>query len=610
MHTCGCLSEKKLAEAIDIAKQYEYSLIKAALNFGLLSRKEYTEFLLTDGITHITLEDEDITTTYISQCDIHCLLAYLFLPVRKNASGKLIIAAADPFDSRLQDIIAEKFNCETEICAASDLDITKMIHRYTGCEYINESVLGLAKKDLQSSALRTFTFSQLVFTFLFISLTFTGFVYFFEQTLIIAEVLLSIFFLFSILFKLLLVTKGAQHELANQVTKSELQNIIDVELPVYTILLPVYKEDKVIRKLIRNLRALDYPKHLLDIKLLIEEDDIKTFEAVRNLDFAANVEVIIVPHRIPKTKPKACNYGLFFSKGKYLTIYDAEDIPDHDQLKKAICLFQKLPENFIVLQSELNYFNKNENLLTRMFTLEYSYWFDYMLPGLQAFNIPIPLGGTSNHFKIKQLIELGAWDPFNVTEDADLGVRVFSKGFKVGLINSTTFEEANNHTANWIRQRSRWIKGYMQTFLVYLRDPRALIKKIGWKGFLGFTFFIGATPFTFLIYPLLLLFSLLQYLLPGLTSGSTHYNWLNSLSVFNMIAGHVMMINVNMMAVFKRKYYELLPYALLNPLYWILHSIAAYKALWQLFIKPFYWEKTEHGLTQMSLSANISNAVK
>jgi hypothetical protein len=191
------------------------------------------------------------------------------------------------------------------------------------------------------------------------------------------------------------------------VTKEEVVAVKDNSLPIYTILLPVYKEDRLIRKLIWNLRSLDYPKEKLDVKLLIEEDDDKTLNAVRNLDFPANFETIVVPFHMPKTKPKACNYGLFFCKGKYLTIYDAEDVPDADQLKKCVALFRKLPENFVVLQGALNYFNKNENILTRMFTLEYTYWFDYMLPGLLSLNVPIPLGGTSNHFKFDKLIELG-----------------------------------------------------------------------------------------------------------------------------------------------------------------------------------------------------------
>lgn len=148
----------------------------------------------------------------------------------------------------------------------------------------------------------------------------------------------------------------------------------------------------------------------------------------------------------------------------------------------------------VCVQAALNYFNWNENFLTRMFTLEYSYWFDYLLPGLDRLGLPIPLGGTSNHFKTEKLRELGGWDPFNVTEDADLGIRAAMRGYTVGVVNSTTYEEANNRVGNWIRQRSRWIKGYMQTTLVHSRNPWRLLRQVGpWK-FLGFFLLIAGTP--------------------------------------------------------------------------------------------------------------------
>ncbi|HCM84331.1 MAG TPA: glycosyltransferase, partial [Rhodospirillaceae bacterium] len=158
-----------------------------------------------------------------------------------------------------------------------------------------------------------------------------------------------------------------------------------------------------------------------------------------------------VPESHPQTKPKACNYALPFARGEYLVIYDAEDKPEPDQLKKTLLSFQRAPENTICIQARLNYFNARENWLTRMFTLDYSLWFDLMLPGLERLGVPIPLGGTSNHFKIKVLRELHAWDPYNVTEDADLGVRITQKGYRVGIVDSTTFEEANCAIPNWIR---------------------------------------------------------------------------------------------------------------------------------------------------------------
>ena len=605
----GLFTTGKLQQIEQIAEEFDYANIKAALNFGFLTRKDYVSFLDRAGFPLIDVRNEVIDESFVEQCDLIQLNAYLFLPIRNDGKGNLIVAAADPLDEKLQSTLEIKFNLKVKFVAASDLDITWMVHKLRGEFFVKEAVFSLMKKDPDSSGLITFTDAQLVFIFFFIALSLALLTINFVNIFIFFNLFFSGFFLFAILFKLYIALKGSRYELQETVTKAELKLIENDSLPVYTILLPVYKEDKLIRKLIWNLRSLDYPRGKLDVKLLIEEDDDKTLNAVRNLDFPANFETIVVPFHMPKTKPKACNYGLFYCKGKYLTIYDAEDVPDSDQLKKVVCLFRKLPKDYIVLQGALNYFNKNENVLTRMFTLEYSYWFDYMLPGLQSLDVPIPLGGTSNHFKLDKLRELGGWDPFNVTEDADLGLRVFEKRYKVGVVNSTTLEEANNEPFNWIRQRSRWIKGYMQTTLVHMRNPVKLVGKIGWRGFFGFNFFVSFTPITFLLYPVLLSFYAV-YLIFDLQSVKILFpDWVLYISIFNFIAGNTLMIYINMLAVFKRRYYELILFAMLNPFYWLMHSIAAYKGLWQLIYKPFYWEKTNHGLTKVSHSASAAAAV-
>ncbi|MBC7723064.1 MAG: glycosyltransferase, partial [Pedobacter sp.] len=479
MNEATVFSEDKLIAVGEIADTFSYAPIKAALNFGFLQRKEYVDFLEKQGYVLVDARTEEMDRTYIEECEVSHMNSFLYLPLRKLPSGELLIAVADPFDEKLAISLTVKFKCPLKFVATSDLDITWMAHTIRGGFFVKEAVFSLMKKDPESSGLITFTDAQLYFIFGFIGITFILLIAFFKPTFIAINLFSSVFFLFSIVFKLYLALTGSKSELHEVVSKEEIKNVNEATLPVYTILLPVYKEDKLIRKLIWNLRSLDYPQAKLDVKLLIEEVDDKTLNAVRNLDFPANFEVIVVPAHQPQTKPKACNYGLHFSRGEYLAIYDAEDVPDSDQLKKVVCQFRKLPEEFVVLQGALNYFNKNENLLTRMFTLEYSYWFDYMLTGLETLDVPIPLGGTSNHFKLAKLIELGAWDPFNVTEDADLGLRVYDKQLKVGVVNSTTLEEANNEFFNWIRQRSRWIKGYMQTYLVHMRNPARLVRKVG-----------------------------------------------------------------------------------------------------------------------------------
>jgi len=598
----GTFSEEKLIEVNAISDMYSYAPIKSALNFGYLVRKTYLSYLEKNGYPLVDVRNEVLDESFVEQCEIKHLNSFLYLPLRKDTDGNLLIAAADPLDEKLLNTLYVKYRLPIKTVAASDLDIIWMAHKLKGQFFVKEAVFSLMRKDPASSGLVTFTNGQLITIFSGLAILITLLMLYFTATAIILNLLSSVFFLFAILFKLYLALKGSMSELKEAVSKGEVMEVEEKTLPVYTILLPVYKEDKIIHKLIWNLRNLNYPKGKLDVKLLIEEDDDKTLNAVRGLDFPANFEVIVVPYHMPKTKPKACNYGLFFSRGEYLTIYDAEDVPDSDQLKKVVILFRKLPDEFIVVQGALNYYNKNENLLTQMFTLEYSLWFDYLLAGLESLDVPIPLGGTSNHFKLDKLMEMGAWDPFNVTEDADLGLRVFAKQYKIGLVNSTTFEEANNEPFNWIRQRSRWIKGYMQTYLVHMRNPLKLLRSVGWHGFLGFNFFVGGTWFTFLLYPVLVAF-LIAYLIFQFTwVRSLFPDWVLYVGTFNFFAGNILMIYVNMMAVFKRRYYELILYSILNPLYWLMHSIAAYKALWQLIYKPFYWEKTNHGLTKVGVS--------
>ncbi|MFL9482599.1 glycosyltransferase family 2 protein [Chitinophagaceae bacterium LWZ2-11] len=589
----------KLHEIESVARLYSYAPIKVALNFAFLGRKEYISFLTRENYTLIKAREEEIDNTYVDQCDLLHMNSFLYLPLRKNEFGELLVAAADPMDEKLTTSLIVKFKCKVRLLAASDLDIIWKIHILRGEFYVKEAVYSLAKKDPEVSGHITFTEKQLIFIFSIVAVFIAMFVLYTLPTLAALNLIFSVMFLFAIVFKLFLALSGSKSELHETVTKEEVKRLNDATLPVYTILLPVYKEDELIRKLIWNLISLDYPATKLDIKLLVEEDDDKTFNALHNIEFPANFELIVVPFHMPKTKPKACNYGIRFCRGEFLTIYDAEDVPDKDQLKKVVCLFRKLPDEFVVVQGALNYFNRNENWLTKMFTLEYSYWFDYMLTGLEKLDVPIPLGGSSNHFKLATLIELGAWDPFNVTEDADLGVRVYGKQYKVGVVNSTTFEEANTDPINWIRQRSRWIKGYMQTYLVHMRNPARLVRRIGWMGFFGFNLFIGGTSFTFLLYPILLLFFALYTIFKFAFVRTLFPDWVLYIAIFNFVSGNVLMIYVNMMAVFKRKYYDLILFAIYNPIYWLMHSVAAYKGLWQLITRPFYWEKTTHGLTKV-----------
>ncbi len=377
-----------------------------------------------------------------------------------------------------------------------------------------------------------------------------------------------------------------------------------ITLPIYTILVPVYHEANVIGKIIENLELLRYPRWKLDVLVLLEESDTETIEAARAADPPPYVRLLIVPDGEPRTKPRACNYGLLFAKGEYVVIFDAEDRPDPDQLLTVLASFRhdaqfrsRNARPLACVQAALNYYNADYNVLTRMFAIEYAHWFDSMLPGMDSTDIPIPLGGTSNHFLLKALVEVGGWDPYNVTEDADLGLRLATSGYRVDVVKSTTWEEATAKVGPWIRQRTRWIKGYIMTAAVNLRHPVQWVSINGWRGLLTMFGLILGTPLSFLFYPLMLGFTLFAWLigpvlpihLPG---------WLLVFGSINMVALNLLMIGVSAAAAQRRYNWRIAVFAVFIPIYWLLHSCAAWRAAFQVAWAPHVWEKTPHGLTE------------
>jgi len=373
------------------------------------------------------------------------------------------------------------------------------------------------------------------------------------------------------------------------------------------VLVPMFREAAMLPQLAQALRNLDYPLGKLDIKIVLEAGDLQTLEAARTLGLEGVFEIIVVPRSAPQTKPKACNFALRFARGEYLVVYDAEDRPEPDQLRKVVATFRRSSPNTACLQCRLNYYNAGENWLTRMFTLDYTLWFDQVLPGLERLGMPIPLGGTSNHFRTDILRELHAWDPFNVTEDADLGIRIWQKGYRVGVVDSTTFEEASCRTGQWVRQRSRWMKGYMQTLLVHTRRPLHLIRSVGLLGFLGFFFFIGGTVFAGLLNPVFWVFYAIWVVASAANFDPIFPQFLLFLCLFNLLAGNGAFTYLLMLGPIGRGWLNLIPYTFTLIAYWVLISVAAYRGLWQLIRDPFFWEKTQHGLSRQS-AGELSSA--
>ncbi|MCI5047381.1 MAG: glycosyltransferase [Aquisalinus sp.] len=368
-----------------------------------------------------------------------------------------------------------------------------------------------------------------------------------------------------------------------------------LSLPVITILIPLYMEQESVPYIHEAIEQLAYPKHLLDVKLLLEENDPETLSAVRQHCIADHYHVVVIPDILPRTKPKACNYGLWLARGELIVVYDAEDRPDSDQLSRAACLFAEAGPDTACAQAKLNYYNPQRNLLTRLFTLEYTFLFDHVLPVFCYHNLPIPLGGTSNFFRTHVLQEIGGWDPYNVTEDADIGLRLFDAGYKVTMLQSTTWEEATPTLQAWVRQRSRWIKGYIQTWLVHLRHTDTSPKSGKfWCKQLTLQLVVAAVIVSALINPV---FWILYGLwIGGVTSvGALFFPQpLGNLAMASFLCGNFLLIYLHMIAPLNRRWLHHALYALLLPLYWLLQSVAGYIALWQLLRKPFYWEKTQH----------------
>lgn len=544
----------------------------------------------------VNLLDQPPDSALLDERDVASYNALLVLPWQKKGAVT-IVAVADPSEAALE-FARSRFGEDVDFVITSKFDIIWQLQNNANAFFSENAVNKLAQRSPMHSARQVFTTSQLVgFTLLG-----SGFLLCLGlwpvPTLIAGNLLISVFLLLNFGLRAVLAWVGGDRHIDVKVTDHQVAVLDDRELPTYTVLVPMYQEPEVLPVLTRALRNLDYPLSKLDIKLILEEDDEQTIGAAKELGLESIFEIIRVPPSLPKTKPKACNYALNFARGEYVTIYDAEDRPEPDQLKKVVVAFAHSSSNTVCIQARLNYFNAGENWLTRMFTLEYSLWFDFYLPALEALRIPIPLGGTSNHFKMEVLRQVEAWDPFNVTEDADLGVRITQLGSRVGVVNSTTFEEANNHLGNWVRQRSRWIKGYMQTYLVHMRNPAALYRSLGGTGFWGFQFFIGGAVLSALIAPIL--FAMYGFWLVT----ATHVlepmfpPFILYISLFNLLVGNGYLIYLSMIGAFKRKLYGLIPYALTSPVYWLMMSFAAYKGLWQLIHNPFYWEKTVHGISR------------
>lgn len=399
---------------------------------------------------------------------------------------------------------------------------------------------------------------------------------------LIGAVTFQLGFALSALWRLLLV--AAARPIAPPVSRPK-------RWPRYSVLVALHDEAEVMPQLVSALSRIDYPANRLEGFLILESHDRKTLAAAKGVDRPDWLRILVVPPGRPRTKPRALNWALAHSTGELVTVYDAEDRPDPGQLKEAASRFaEDADARLACLQAPLRIRRlapTRSPFFDRHFALEYAAQFEVMLPGLARLGLPFPLGGTSNHFRAAALRQVGGWDAHNVTEDADLGFRLWSHGWRLGVISRPTLETPPGPLYDWLPQRTRWIKGFMQTWGVHTRRPWGL----GLKGMISFVMTLGM----------------------AIVAAAAHgpsMAWVTSGLMIAAAAGTAPPVPITALIVLasgagcawlataigaRRAGLPYDPRAMLeSPAYWSVLSFAFLHAVWRLITEPFAWDKTRH----------------
>jgi cellulose synthase/poly-beta-1,6-N-acetylglucosamine synthase-like glycosyltransferase len=369
----------------------------------------------------------------------------------------------------------------------------------------------------------------------------------------------------------------------------------DENLPVYSVIVPLRSEARMVDQLLSAIERLDYPPDRLDVIIAVEADCHDTRASITARNHRIPVTVVPVPPGEPRTKPKALSVALPLARGAYTVIYDAEDRPDPDQLRCAVRAFRTAGNDLACVQARLC-IDTTTSWHARYFTAEYAAHFDFFLPILAASRLPLPLGGSSNHFRTRTLRDVGGWDPYNVTEDADLGMRLARFGYRCGVIDSTTYEEAPANIRRWLGQRSRWFKGWMQTWLVHMRSPFQLFRDLGFSGFITFQAIVGGNALVALAHVAFLFGAFWELGVLVFTDGSSAASLCLAYYLITAAYGYFVSAVFGWCGLRYRNVPQKTRTLAWTPIHWVLLSATAYWAAAELILSPFRWRKTEHGL--------------
>ncbi len=495
------------------------------------------------------------------------LLTHGMLPVRRTAAGVLIVTA-DPIPD--EAVAAGWFPAERVLFDPQGRAATQaQILAARSDEVADEMANGFTRRHPDLAA-RTgiATWQRVAAAALPVGLL--GAVGLGYRTAVL--LLVAVVFVAAVLLRVLLAVAGAWLPAPVAV------DLPDADLPTYTVLVPAYQEEAVIGETVRCIADLDYPADKLEVLVLLERRDRATADAVRAVDPPDFVRIVELPPGPPQTKPRSVNLGLLLAAGELLVIFDAEDRPERGQLRAVAGQFAAGGPRLACVQARLNFYNARRNLLTRLFSLEYGLLYDLVLPGLARFGLPIPLGGTSNHLRTEVLRAVGGWDAWNVTEDADLGMRLAAAGHRVAVSPATTWEECPAGCWPWMMQRTRWLKGFLLTLLVHTRRPWSTARRFGPAGLASLLVMIAGTPLTHLLWPVAAVLAI---------SGGPA-----AVGAAAMVGAAGLAAALAGLAGYRRR----LPWpaAVLLPAYWLLHGYAAVRAVVQLVRSPYSWEKTTH----------------
>lgn len=594
----GWVTQSDLIKAFSLQQYGGAPIGEVLIGMGCISPDQLQDSLAEQfGITRAGLSEITVLESITEGISPEICLEYQILPLAGSGSG-LLLALTDP--SKIQTIQALPEFAARTMCFVliTGQDFQTLATRHLS-QHLKHQALYACQNHNSCSFLEHSSLISMEFLVGIAALLMVGLLY--PVPALTGALTLAIITSWAvIIFRLICLWASRQ--------SSEQTRPIPTQFPVkkakFSILIPLYKESDIFERLITRLQRLSYPKELVEFLIVVEHSDRQTQQAAQNVQLPHNMRVVKVPDDRIKTKPRAMNFALNFCKGDIIGIYDAEDAPEADQLNIINAAFANAAPNTACIQAVLDFYNAKTNWISRCFTIEYAILFRFILPMLDRLNLPIPLGGTTVFFRKDILEKLGSWDAFNVTEDADLGFRLYRNGYRCGWASTTTYEEANFRIVPWIKQRSRWLKGFIFTALVHLKNVKSTDQS---SGFLpSFVFFILCiSPWILIpLVPIILPMWLISF---GLDL--PFYNQLPArliaLSTSSLVLAEISTMVLGYKATQKPHLRHLRKWLITMPLYWPLAFFAAVKAMCEFFIRPIYWDKSEHGINDTSYDKDI-----